>query len=112
MLNSIKPPTTRSIPTCQLWLEVHYWVVLCSRFFLQGFIRFPVNWPLVDSSVTAQSWLSPYPQTSGSTNRLRAGQFRARPMTGCTFAPVGFDFTLSALFFRFRDWSATFLRVL
>jgi hypothetical protein len=33
-------------------------------------------------------------------------------MTGRPFAPVGFDFILSALFFHFRDWPATFLLVL
>jgi hypothetical protein len=32
-------------------------------------------------------------------------------MTGGLFAPVGFDFTLSALFFHYRDWRATFLLV-
>ena len=33
-------------------------------------------------------------------------------MTGRPFAPVGFDFTLSALFFRFQDWPATYLPAL
>ena len=33
-------------------------------------------------------------------------------MTGGPFAPGGFDFTLSALFFHFQDWPATFLLVL
>ena len=33
-------------------------------------------------------------------------------MAGRLFAPVGFDFTLSALFFHFQDWPATFLLVL
>lgn len=60
----------------------------------------------------SQSWRLPCPQTSGSTNRSRAGQCRARPMTGRPFAPVGFDFTLSALFFHFPDWPATFLLAL
>jgi hypothetical protein len=32
-------------------------------------------------------------------------------MTGCLFAPDGFDFTLSALFFHSQDWLATFLLV-
>jgi hypothetical protein len=32
-------------------------------------------------------------------------------MTGGPFAPVGFDFTLSALFFHFQDWPATSLPV-
>jgi hypothetical protein len=54
-------------------------------------------------------WLA---HTSGSTNRSRAGQFRARLMTGRSFAPDGFDFTLLAPFFHFQDWPATFLLVL
>ena len=33
-------------------------------------------------------------------------------MTGHSFAPVGFDFTLSALSFHFQHWPATFLLVL
>jgi hypothetical protein len=33
-------------------------------------------------------------------------------MTGRSFAPVGFDFTLSALSFHFQHWPATFLLVL
>jgi hypothetical protein len=31
---------------------------------------------------------------------------------GCSFAPGGFDFTSSALWFQFRYWPATFLLVL
>ncbi len=38
--------------------------------------------------------------------------FRSRPMAGRLSAPVGCDFTLSALFFHFQDWPATFLLVL
>ena len=37
----------------------------------------------------------PRPQTSGSINRWHAGQFRARPMTGRAFAPIGFDICIS-----------------
>ena len=33
-------------------------------------------------------------------------------MTGRSFAPVGFDFTLSALSFHFQHWPAAFLLVL
>jgi hypothetical protein len=45
-------------------------------------------------------------------NRSRAGQCRARQMTGRPFAPLGFDFTFCALFFRSQDWPAAFLLVL
>ena len=56
MLNSIKPPTTRAIPPCRSWLWAQRWMALCSQLFLQGFIRFPGNWPLLGLSVMPQSW--------------------------------------------------------
>jgi hypothetical protein len=70
------------------------------------------EWPLPDLSVMPQSSRLPCPQTSGSTNRSGAGQCRARPVAGRAFAPLGFDFTLSALFFQFQDYPATFSLVL
>ena len=88
------------------------WVVLRSRSFLGEFIRSPANWPLLDLSVTPQSWRLACPHAFGSTNRSHAGQFRARPMTGRSFAPVGSDFTLSALSFHFQHWPAASLPVL
>ena len=75
--------------------------------FLQGFIRFPANLRLLDLSFMPQSWRLPCSQTSGSTNRSHAGQCRARPMIGRSFAPVGFDFTSSALSFYFQHWPVT-----
>ena len=51
--------------------------------------------------------------TGGPTTiRSRAGPFRALPPTARRFAPVGFDFTLSALSSHFQHWPATFLLVL
>jgi hypothetical protein len=47
MLNSIKPPSTFD-PYMPIAVVGHRWVVLCSRFFLQGFIRSPASWPLLD----------------------------------------------------------------
>jgi hypothetical protein len=55
------------------------------------------------SACMPQSWRLPCPQMSESTNRSHAGPFKSRPMAGRLFAPVGFDFTLSALFFYFED---------
>ena len=72
-----------------------------------------VNWiglGLAMSRLSAPTYVEPH--ASASTSRSRAGQFRAHPMTGRSFAPSGFDFTFSALFFRFRHWLATFLPVL
>src|SRR5262249_23590403 len=109
MLNSIKPPIARSIPTCRSWLWAHCWVVLCSRFLVGGFIRCPEISPLLDLSVMSQSWRLACPQTFRSTIRSHAGQCRARPLTGRAFAPVGFDFTLSALSFHFQHSPAIFL---
>jgi hypothetical protein len=45
-------------------------------------------------------------------NQIRRNPVNFRPMTGRPFAPDGFDFTLSALFFHFQDWPATFWLVL
>jgi hypothetical protein len=42
-------------PSCRSWLWVHCWVAFYSRFFLQGFIRSPENWPLLDLPAMPQS---------------------------------------------------------
>jgi len=70
-----------------------------------------VNWIGLRGAMSRLS-ASTYVEFHQATNHTLDPYMPIVVVGALVFAPVRFDFTLSALFFHFQDWPATFLLVL